>query len=334
MWKGRPAEDVVDDWIARALAAAPRESAARAKALAAYSYHHADGKDAAEEAADIAGRRGDAELQSFAADGLMATAAAARDYHAAREWAQRRLSIVRAINDPDHRAEAYLSAVCAYLGAGRVAEARELARALEDVTEELTPHHRLHGVAYGLIVEVADGRWGLVRGLTQRVEHAVAANDATPCVLNAWSLIVCASAHAHAGDREEARRLEGGAEVVARPDSYVTLYSRIGLALAREDLGAVAEHLPADPPPPATRPPWDVYILPQRLDALTALRDRKRVEVEAPSLVLPGTYFEPFALRALGVVREEAKLLEQAVSGFEAMELGWHAERTRALLGG
>jgi len=53
---------------------------------------------------------------------------------------------------------------------------------------------------------------------------------------------------------------------------------------------------------------------------------------ECGAAVQPGTYFEPFALRALGVVREEADLLDQAVTRFEAMKLGWHAEETRALL--
>jgi hypothetical protein len=42
----------------------------------------------------------------------------------------------------------------------------------------------------------------------------------------------------------------------------------------------------------------------------------------------PGTYFEPFALRALGVVREEAELLEEAIPRFEAMDLHWHETQT------
>ena len=332
MWKGRPADGVMDGWIEQALALAPRESAARAKALAAYSYFHAGAMDAAREASDIAERLGDDELRSFAVEGLLATATAAREYQEAREWAQLRLTIAQGISDPDHRAEAYLSVICAHLAVGRIPEARQLARALEEVSAELTPHHRLHGVAYGLLVDAVDGRWGSIRELAQRAEQAVAANEATPCVLNAWSLLVCATAHVHAVDLEEARRLEQSADVVALPTSDVTITAKIGLALARGDLGAVAELLPAEPPAPGGRPPWDVYVLPVRLDALTVLRDHERLETEAPSLLQPGTYFEPFALRALGVVREEAELLEQAVVRFEAMELRWHAKQTRALL--
>ena len=41
---------------------------------------------------------------------------------------------------------------------------------------------------------------------------------------------------------------------------------------------------------------------------------------------------EPFALRALGVVREDEKLIAQAVSRFETLGLDWHAAETRALL--
>jgi hypothetical protein len=200
------------------------------------------------------------------------------------------------------------------------------------VRAELTPHHRVHGVAYGLLVDAVDGRWGSIRELAQRAEQVVGANEATPCVLDAWSLLVCATAHVHAGDFERARRLEQSADLVALPTSHVTVAARIGLDLARGDLRAVAELLPAEPPAPGGRPPWDVYVLPVRLDALTALRDHERVETEAPSLLQPGTYFEPFALRALGFVNEEADLLEQAVARFEAMELRWHAKQTRALM--
>ena len=148
MWKGRPDHDVVDGWIERALALAPPGSAARAKALAASSYFHAGARRSAAEAVDIAERLGDQELRSFALDGLTATAIAAREYHDAYEWGRARLTIARGLGDPDHLAEALLSAICAYLTVGRIREARDLARELEDVSAELTPHHRLHAVGY------------------------------------------------------------------------------------------------------------------------------------------------------------------------------------------
>jgi hypothetical protein len=41
---------------------------------------------------------------------------------------------------------------------------------------------------------------------------------------------------------------------------------------------------------------------------------------------------EPFALRALGRVRGDDSLIEQALTRFEQMGLDWHAEETRAAL--
>ncbi len=70
-----------------------------------------------------------------------------------------------------------------------------------------------------------------------------------------------------------------------------------------------------------------------RLDVLMAARDRKKVEAEAEQFLQPGTYVEPFALRALGFVREDETLLRQACERFDALGLGWHAGETRALFG-
>ena len=69
-----------------------------------------------------------------------------------------------------------------------------------------------------------------------------------------------------------------------------------------------------------------------RLDALAILGKRERVGEEATPLLRPNTYLEPFALRALGVVREEEDLIEEAVDRFEEMGLRWLAEQTRAQL--
>ena len=44
------------------------------------------------------------------------------------------------------------------------------------------------------------------------------------------------------------------------------------------------------------------------------------------------TYLEPFALRALGIVCEDERLIAQALERFEAMQLEWHAAQTRAAL--
>jgi hypothetical protein len=69
-----------------------------------------------------------------------------------------------------------------------------------------------------------------------------------------------------------------------------------------------------------------------RMDALAALRDRRRVEEDAPPLLQAGTYIEPFALRALGIVREDEALVDQARDRLRAMGLDWHAEQTDTLI--
>jgi hypothetical protein len=68
------------------------------------------------------------------------------------------------------------------------------------------------------------------------------------------------------------------------------------------------------------------------MDALALLRDGKRVESEAPALLQHGTYVEPFALRALGIVRGDPELLAQADARFAALGLDWHRAQTEMLL--
>jgi hypothetical protein len=70
-----------------------------------------------------------------------------------------------------------------------------------------------------------------------------------------------------------------------------------------------------------------------RLNAFVALGRHKDIEQEAPPLLRPGTYPEPFALRALGSAREDAGLISQAIERFQAMGLEWHAQETRHLAG-
>ena len=69
-----------------------------------------------------------------------------------------------------------------------------------------------------------------------------------------------------------------------------------------------------------------------RLDALVALGRREHVEEAAAPLLRPNTYLEPFALRALGRVREDKEFIARALEGFERMGLDWHAEETRVLI--
>ena len=70
---------------------------------------------------------------------------------------------------------------------------------------------------------------------------------------------------------------------------------QIRLALARHELGELAEVTPPEFD-------WDWEPVSTFLDALTALGDRDRIAAEAPKWLQQGSFAEPFALRALGVV--------------------------------
>ncbi len=74
-----------------------------------------------------------------------------------------------------------------------------------------------------------------------------------------------------------------------------------------------------------------LYALATKLDALIALGRTREAEEAATPLLQAGTYLEPFALRTIGLARGDRALTEQAVERFEAMGLGWHAAKTRAL---
>jgi hypothetical protein len=67
---------------------------------------------------------------------------------------------------------------------------------------------------------------------------------------------------------------------------------------------------------------------PAVLDALVALRDHEAIERVAPRWLRPGTYAEPFAIRALGVARGDAELLDEASRRFQTIGLSWRAEET------
>ena len=55
-----------------------------------------------------------------------------------------------------------------------------------------------------------------------------------------------------------------------------------------------------------------------RLDGLAAIRDRDRAASEAGRQLRPNTYLEPFALRTLGVVREDEELVRLAQDRFRS----------------
>jgi hypothetical protein len=73
----------------------------------------------------------------------------------------------------------------------------------------------------------------------------------------------------------------------------------------------------------------DIEGLIARMNALVVLDRRAEIEAEAPAMLKPKTYLEPFALRAIGYARGDEELIQQAVERFEAMGLDWYATETR-----
>jgi hypothetical protein len=331
MWTRRPDPALVDGWIARALELTDEETPGRAKALIARANIHPDeGEEPAREASALAERLDDPELRSWAWAARAAVAFHAARWEDALTWAQRRFDLVDTITDPDHLVEIRESALPPVGALARLREARRLSREHVELSQHLSPHHRMHGVALLAEAEELAGDWEKIGMLERRIEQAVADNRDTPCVRNARCLLLCALASVYNRDEDRARALEGAADELGMEGHALALDNvRVRLALARGDLDEVARLVE---PEPSFRFVFGVPTLAARLDALAALRERPRLEQEAPPFLRSGTYFEPFALRALGVVREDAELIEQGLARFEALHLDWHAAQTRALL--
>ena len=140
---------------------------------------------------------------------------------------------------------------------------------------------------------------------------------------------MAALGYAQLGDDREARRLEElAAESLTLQGPLAKEPALLRIAMHRGDLDAVERLLAANPEIDF----WDVDFPAARLDALAVVRDRRGVEAEAPRALDLGGYVEPFAMRALGIVREDPSLLDRAAMRLEELGLGWRAAETRALL--
>ena len=142
-----------------------------------------------------------------------------------------------------------------------------------------------------------------------------------------------AVAHAYEGEHDTARRLEERALEIAFEGFGFRLFGpRVRLALLRNELDVVEEMIDQDVP--RRGHDWMVTsaTVSTRLDGLLALGRREDVEREAEPLISDRSVLRPFALRALGVAREDEELLKDAIERFEAFGLDWHAEQTRLLV--
>jgi tetratricopeptide (TPR) repeat protein len=327
-WRHPPARELVETWVERTLELSAAERP-RAKALSGRVIRDpASGQAAANEALALAERVGDPKLigQGYEAQFNVATAAGAFDE--ALKWADRQIALAPKIADPDQRGGQYLHATFAYLRVGRLDTARRLAEEYEATCGRLTSHHEVHAVSWRLLADVVAGRFDEARALTGRAEEAAAANEETPCQFNWRSLLMGALACAHAGEDREARRLEAlAAEAMSVNGPLSREPALLRLALVRADFETVERLLAEDPGPDF----FDVDYEAARLDALASMGDRPAVEREAPPVLQRGGYGEPFAMRALGIVREDRALLDQAMARFEQQGLVWRADETRAM---
>ena len=331
MWKHPPAREAVARWIECALELAEPGSTERAAAVAARALlDPAAGTDAAGEGVELAERLGDPYLLADAYETASFVATAHGRPEESARLADRKLALVPRIADPDRRTAQYLHATVAFLRAGRLSDGRQAAELHDASAAGLTAHHEVHGVAFRLLADTVGGTWDHAEGLTARAEAACAANAETPCQFNWRSLLMTALAHAQLGDDVRARQLEqGAAEALQVGGPLAKEPALLRLALLRGDLEAAERLLTAEPAIDF----FDVDYPAARLDALAALGDRRRVEADALVALEVGGYVEPFALRALGTVRQDRALIERAAARFNALDLGWRADETRALAG-
>jgi class 3 adenylate cyclase len=331
MWKRRISRDQMDEWTTHALADVPYGSPAYVKALLGRVFWGLTDDADARVASELAEKLGDMTLRSSAWDARAVALFREGNFSAAHEWEMRRFDFIREITDPDHIHDLYISSIPTAAAVGRIREARRLAEELDGVVQGLTSHHRLHGVACRLEVEELAGNWKAILALEAQVERAVDENRDTPCVRNARSLLLCALSHELEGDPERSRELEAQAEGLQNEGYGATLATpRARIALARGQFEYLEDVLGDEDW--LNRQSW--FSLPAaaaRLDVLAIAGDPEQVEATAARLGRPRSYLEPFATRALGVVRDDEELLRTARDQFEALRLGWHAGQTESL---
>jgi len=328
MWKRRPAHDLIAGWIERASELSDVGSPARARALIARAYLDPDEEGAAaREATELAEAIDDVELRSWAWGARLEESMARGEYEEAYGWGRRRFDLVPTLDDPDHIALIYVFGTSPCLATLRFDEADRIARAHDEVTATLSAHHRMHAAALLIDADYLRGRWERVRRLRDRTEAAVEVNAATPCAANFKTLMACGVAAAHLGDHEDARRLRRSAEALGM-EGYRFEVDRVELALALGELDHVEEIVASWRPHGFLE--FDGVVA--WLNALVALDERDEIEREAPPFMRPGSYLEPFVLRALGFARGDDELLGGALRRFEEIGMAWHAEETGRLL--
>jgi class 3 adenylate cyclase/tetratricopeptide (TPR) repeat protein len=330
VWRRPPPQDVAEAWLASALELSEPGTEARGFAALAIAFSDpARRAEAAAEALAIGNALDNPRLVVAAIEAKTLAASEAGLYDEACDHADAALQASAALSDPGYRSHSYWNAGFVYLRAGRIGEVRPFVDAHDRLARSLNPHEEVHTIALRALLESVLGRWEALSELAEEAEEAAAANADFGCQFNWRTLLVCALAPAHLGDEGEAHRLEvagkEGAVVYGPPEREPAL---LRLSLLRGDLAATRRILEARP---AAHDAFGADMYAARLDALAALGEHQRLDAEATPFLDRPSYTRPFALRALGLTRDDASLVERAESEFEAMGLTWRAEETRVL---
>ena len=333
MWTRFPDRDLVQGWIDRALELAERGTPARAQALVALCYWQEDRPAwAVEEAEELTERLGDPALQIDACEVRWLREFAAGRYRDALLSAARAFDLERGISDPNTSTRLRESVAALFTLCGLLPEARRVIEDHDELSKRLFPRHRLHAVAMEIEFLEVLGEWEAIRALVPRTRTAVAENLATPCVRGPRTLLVCAAAHAALGDEPAAEALEREADELRMEGfGWIMDTPRIRLALHRDDLAAVSRLVSASASFITRRGIWYFpAAVATHLDALAALGDVERVEKDAAEFLETDSVLTAFAKRAVGIVREDALLVEEAAATFERFGLQAQARNTRA----
>jgi class 3 adenylate cyclase/tetratricopeptide (TPR) repeat protein len=332
MWREPPPRELCEQWLAKALEFSEPDTPARAWALLAQAVSDPSERvETAKEVHRLGEALGDPRLVVFACEAQTLAATEATRYQEACDWADRALAAAPKLANPNYESHQYWNAGFVYLRAGRIARARLFAEHFDELASSLTAHDEVHAVGLHAVVESVLGKWEALRDLAVRAEKASAANEDFPCQFNWRTLIVCALGLAQLEEENQSRRLAElgcATAVVAGPSELEPALLRLALLRGdEEEVRRLLEILPA------MGGPWGLDGAAARLDALLALREKERLEQEAAPFLGEESYTYPFAIRALGISRGDASLVDQAVARFEAMGLKWRAAETRALSG-
>ncbi len=330
MWQRRLDESMVDRLdCARRGGGTQAGTAAHVRSLVARALWD-DDLDAARSALAAADELGDVQLRSESMGAVQAALRETGELDEALAVAVARAELLPLITDPDELADALLNNAILYGGFARLSDARAMVERLEETSSGLTSHHRVHALGMRMRLEWAVGAWNAVRGLAGRAEETVEANLATPCPFNIGLLRMSALGMLHGGDVDEAARLVAKSESIGMVGYEGFLSdSAMALAIARGERDELQDIVNSVEQRYFTPGAWERWAT--LLDGLAMLGDRERIEADAPQWIRPDSYVAPFAVRALGVVRQDRDLLADAIARFEAMGLTWHAEQTRLM---